>query len=283
MAEKKFFVDLGLNLNQLLQARVENVTALPTTNLTNQAGRMVYLATDKHIYQCNGVGWQKLAEGDDAKVALAKDSTGLVYTLTQGGAEIGTINIPKDMVVKSGSVVAGTWSGNTFTENTSGKDKALKLVIANSTDVVYINVADLVDAYTGGTSADITVAISNTNQITATLSQTVKNQLASIANKVDKVTGKGLSTNDYTTADKNKLASLRQALAYQSAPLEGDSGEVALDGFEYNVPVIMQATKAGEEIGISMTYEVSSKAIKWASNTKFAVSDNVTITAIQVQ
>lgn len=28
------------------------------------------------------------------------------------------------------------------------------------------------------------------------------------ANKVDKVSGKGLSTNDYTTADKNKLAGL---------------------------------------------------------------------------
>lgn len=27
-----------------------------------------------------------------------------------------------------------------------------------------------------------------------------------LAEKVDKVTGKGLSTNDYTTADKNKLA-----------------------------------------------------------------------------
>lgn len=30
--------------------------------------------------------------------------------------------------------------------------------------------------------------------------------LADVSNKVDKVTGKGLSTNDYTTAEKNKLA-----------------------------------------------------------------------------
>ena len=29
-----------------------------------------------------------------------------------------------------------------------------------------------------------------------------------VANKVDKISGKGLSTNDYTTAEKNKLASL---------------------------------------------------------------------------
>jgi hypothetical protein len=29
-----------------------------------------------------------------------------------------------------------------------------------------------------------------------------------LANKVDKVTGKGLSTNDYTTAEKEKLAGI---------------------------------------------------------------------------
>ena len=32
--------------------------------------------------------------------------------------------------------------------------------------------------------------------------------LADISNKVDKVSGKGLSTNDYTTAEKSKLASV---------------------------------------------------------------------------
>ena len=32
--------------------------------------------------------------------------------------------------------------------------------------------------------------------------------LADVSNKVDKVTGKGLSTNDYTTAEKNKLAGI---------------------------------------------------------------------------
>lgn len=35
-----------------------------------------------------------------------------------------------------------------------------------------------------------------------------KNAVATISNKVDKVSGKGLSTNDYTTADKNKLSGI---------------------------------------------------------------------------
>ena len=51
MAQKNFQVDLNLNLNQLLQVLFENVTALPAEN---EAGRVVYLTTDKHAYKNNG-------------------------------------------------------------------------------------------------------------------------------------------------------------------------------------------------------------------------------------
>lgn len=39
-------------------------------------------------------------------------------------------------------------------------------------------------------------------------------------NKVDKVTGKGLSTNDYTTTEKNKLAGIPADTAAQLAEIE---------------------------------------------------------------
>lgn len=279
MAQKNFQVDLNLNLNQLLQALFENVNALPAEN---KAGRIVYLTTDKHAYKNNGEKWNKILEDTDAAVTLAKDSTGLVYTLSQGGIEIGKINIPKDMVVQSGSVVKGTFAQDgSFTENTAGKDTALKLVIANSTDVVYINVKDLATAYTGGTTADITVSISDTNVITATLSQDIQTQLASIANKVDKVTGKGLSTNDYTTADKNKLANLHETKFFTSEKLEGANGIVTLDGFDSGKSIIMQCTKHGEEIIISLVWVPANKQIEWGANTKFTAADEVVITAIQ--
>jgi hypothetical protein len=72
-----------------------------------------------------------------------------VYTLKQGGTSIGTINIPKDIVVKDGSLVHGTWSGDTFIEDEQGEDIAIKLVL-NNDDVIYINAKDLVDTYTAG-------------------------------------------------------------------------------------------------------------------------------------
>jgi hypothetical protein len=90
------------------------------------------------------------------------------YILSQGvgsgKTEIGRIDIPKDLVVEEGSLVHGTWDGGTFVEDPEGKDVAIKLVIANSHDVIYINVKDLVDIYTAGDG--ITVA---NNQIAINL------------------------------------------------------------------------------------------------------------------
>lgn len=72
-----------------------------------------------------------------------------VYTLKQGGELIGTINIPKDIVIKEGKLVHGYWSGDTFTEDEEGPDVAIKLVL-NNEDVIYINAKDLIDTYTAG-------------------------------------------------------------------------------------------------------------------------------------
>ena len=78
-----------------------------------------------------------------------------VYTVKQGGTEIGKINIPKDIVIKEGSLVHGYWSGNTFTEDEEGPDSAIKLVL-NDDSVIYINTKDLVDTYTAGDGIDMT-------------------------------------------------------------------------------------------------------------------------------
>lgn len=57
-----------------------------------------------------------------------------------------SIDIPKDLVVSSGKMVHGTWTGDKFDENEeTGTDVALKLVIANQTEAVYINVAELIN------------------------------------------------------------------------------------------------------------------------------------------
>ena len=93
-----------------------------------------------------------------------------IYTLTQRGNTIGTINIPKDLVATSGEIVNsdGTNSG-TF----------LKLTIANSSPI-YIDVASLVEYNGVADSAEI--AFTDTNhQISGTLKtgSIAKSKLAS--------------------------------------------------------------------------------------------------------
>ena len=104
--------------------------------------------------------------GDGSKVVIDSRTTtegySKTYTFTQGGIEIGKIDIPKDLVVKSGSVVKGNWNDGVFTENVSGSGTALKLVIANKEETpIYINTLDLVKDHTSGNG----IAISDTNEI----------------------------------------------------------------------------------------------------------------------
>lgn len=105
--------------------------------------------------------------GTGSVVTVTEVTTGLAdsvlkaYKIYQGDASKesnlkGTINIPKDLVVTSGSLVNGTWSGDTFTEAAAGSDKAIKLVIANQSTPIYINTTDLVDIYTAGPGITVT-------------------------------------------------------------------------------------------------------------------------------
>lgn len=81
-----------------------------------------------------------------------------VYELKQGGSLIGTIDIPKDIVIKEGKLVYGKWEGNEFNENTEeihyGDEPAIKLVL-NNDNIIYINAKDLVDVYTPGNGIKI--------------------------------------------------------------------------------------------------------------------------------
>lgn len=55
------------------------------------------------------------------------------------------------------------------------------------------------------------------------LQEDVKQLQTDIKNKVDKVSGKGLSTNDYTTAEKNKLAGIAANANNYTLPTASDS------------------------------------------------------------
>lgn len=88
------------------------------------------------------------------------------YTFSQGGTPIANavIDIPKDMVVKSGEVLT----------NPEGKPEGtyLVLTLANATeDKIYIDVTTLIEYVTGGETAEIAVSV---DPITHVVTSTVK-------------------------------------------------------------------------------------------------------------
>ncbi len=105
--------------------------------------------------------------GTAAVVTVTTDTTtdGALksYTIKQGDETVGVIDIPKDMVVESGSVVT----------NPEGQAEGtyIKLVLANVAEPLYINVGSLVDIYTAKADAtQVQLSIdSSTREISATI------------------------------------------------------------------------------------------------------------------
>ena len=101
-----------------------------------------------------------------------------VYNIKQTSTGLNaTINIPKDMVVSSGKVETYTLSGEWGLAGTY-----LVLTLANATsDKVYINVGNLIEYVTSGSTADdqIQIEIDNEHKVTAILknSSVTKEQL----------------------------------------------------------------------------------------------------------
>jgi hypothetical protein len=174
-----------------------------------------------------------------------------VYQLMKDGVATGAaINIPKDMVVQSGSVVTLDADGAAAV----GLTKAgtyIKLVLANATsDTLYIDVSGLIEYVTSGSAEGDMVFITideATHKVTATITDgtITKAKLAAalvteIEGKVDKVEGKGLSTNDYTDAEKTKLAGVAEgATKVEASTTEGN---IKVNGAE--VQVVSIATDA---------------------------------------
>ena len=152
-------------VNELAQGQVK-------TN-TEHIGTMDNLDTSAKgdlVSAINEVRNAVSAGGTAAAVTMEEKTTGLgdgvlkAYVIKQGENAVGTINIPKDMVVQSGEVVV----------NPEGQAAGtyIKLVLANATnDVIYVNVGNLVDIYKAKAgAAQIQIAIdSATREVSATV------------------------------------------------------------------------------------------------------------------
>ena len=135
-----------------------------------------------------------------------------VYHLTKNGANVGSaINIPKDMVVSSGSVE--TFNGNLPTGVTT-PGTYIVLTLANATsDKLYIKVDDLIEYVTGGSGENDAIQINVTSD-THKVSASVKDGSLTLA-----------MLSSAVQASLNKADSAVQSVAEGTA-----NGTISVDG-----------------------------------------------------
>lgn len=210
---------------------ISDMIAAVTGNLTD----LTTDAKENLVAAINELDAALNAEKTNSKVILEEGTStdyAKVYTVKQGTTTVGTINIPKDMVVQSGRVVT----------NPEGQTAGtyIELTLANATsDKIYVNVGTLVDIYTA--QADAT-------QVQLAIDQSRNEISASIV--AGSITATELATNAITTekiADANvttaKLSSEVQASlekansAVQSADVTSGSanGTIAVKGTDVAV------------------------------------------------
>ena len=178
------------------------------------------------------------------------------YTFYQGGKteanKIGTINIPKDLVVNSGEVVTDPQGQSAGTY--------IKLTIANQTNPIYINVKDLVDVYTAKeNAAQVQIAISDTNVVSATI----------VANSV--------TNTELSDAVNASLALANSAI--QSVTEGTTNGTISVDGADVAVHGLGSAAYTNSD-----AYDAAgtaSNAINALNAEKSGASNGVTVKVVE--
>ena len=131
-----------------------------------------------------------------------------IYHLTKDGVNTGVaINIPKDLFVKEGKVV----------DNPAGQPagKYIELTLQNQANPIYINVADLVDAYTPGNG----ITISATNEVSAKV--VAANGLSVGATGIAMALASGTANGAMSSAQFTKLGGIDEGATADTITLNG--------------------------------------------------------------
>jgi hypothetical protein len=157
-------------------------------------------------------------------------------TTTQLAAKANTADVTTSLATKANSADVTT----SLATKANSADVTTSLATkANAADVTTslatkANTADVTTSLaTKANTADVTTSLAtkaNTVDVTTSLASkaNASDVTTSLATKVDKVTGKELSTNDYTTAEKTKLAAITGTNTGDQVNITGNAGTATI-------------------------------------------------------
>lgn len=149
-----------------------------------------------------------------------------IYHITKDGVQVGdAINIPKDLVVQSGTVE--TYAAGSLPAGVATAGTYIKLVIQNQEQPLYINAASLIEYVTSGSGVNDKIQVTvdpNTHKVTADI------KAGAIMN---------VDVNDNAAIAQSKINGLVDALAarLQGIKLGTDTANIAVSDGIGTVPV----------------------------------------------
>lgn len=278
------------------------------------AGDLVIAEKDNPAQLIDGENWS-LIHGEEVGVEAINAGDGIkVITTGEGSSEAQpTIAMKPATTTAIGGIIVGT----NLTVDATGKLSAIDTTYEDATTTTHglMSTADkskldgiaeganktIIDSSLNATSTNpvenkavhaefnsVRTALADTS---SGLQSQIDNHTTLIGNKVDKVEGKGLSTNDYTTAEKTKLAGLKNyslptatvgalggiKIGYDGATdktyaIELDEQDRAFvtvpwTDTKYTLPVASEGALGGIRVGYSGTIE-RAYAVKLDANNK---------------
>lgn len=247
-------INLTMNGKQLNAA----IVGLGSAAFTNSSDYDISGAAAAVLGASDDASTAKTVYGLDAKIDAIKadssvslvETTGSgdvskVYTIKQGDVSVGSINIPKDFLVKSGDVKTCEVKDQPI-EGLNVGDKYLDFVVntkdgSGTESHIYIPVKDLTDIYTGGSTAAIDVSVSGSNVITATL----KNSAVATEH-----------------LDSSVVAALNKA----NSAVQTVTGETAVTNSSYIAVAVNASKDDNNNVTLSTTANVTMKDVSTATS-----------------